>query len=378
MKVDTFVYDGPTGWSNGGPATRDGPETLVLIFGAPAYFRDPGVIEALVKAYPGAKIAGCSSAGEIEGRRIRDGTLSIAVARFDRTRLRVATAPVVDGESSASAGETIARALAAPDLRAVFVLSDGISVNGSKLLRGVHAVLPPSVVVTGGLAADGDRFQRTWVLAEGRPAERTVTAVGFYGDAVRVGHGSRGGWDIFGPEREITRSSGNVLYELDGQPALDLYEMYLGERASGLPATALLFPLALRARSSDRKTLTRTVLSVDPSKRSMTFAGDVPQGSLAQLMHANFDRLIEGASAAGQSAATDVSGESLTVAISCVGRRLVLGERTEEEVEATSDAMPPRSKLVGYYSYGEISPFAEGECADLHNQTMTVTTLSEV
>jgi hypothetical protein len=123
----------------------------------------------------------------------------------------------------------------------------------------------------------------------------------------------------------------------------------------------------------------RTVLAVDEQRQSMTFAGDIPQGSRAQLMRANFDRLIQGASDAATlaGAARDVrDGETLAIAISCVGRRLVLGERTEEEVEATLDVLPPGSRQIGFYSYGEISPYAKGPC-DLHNQTMTLTTIAE-
>ena len=189
---------------------------------------------------------------------------------------------------------------------------------------------------------------------------------------------SKGGWDRFGPERTVTRSEGNVLFELDGKPALDLYKTYLGERASGLPATALLFPLALRARAGEEKSLVRTILAVDESARSLTFAGDVPQGSLAQLMRANFDRLVDGAEGAAlMTRGRCGKGRStLAVAISCVGRRLVLGERTEEELEAVGDVLPEGARVLGFYSYGEISPFATGRC-DLHNQTMTLTTLQE-
>jgi hypothetical protein len=185
--------------------------------------------------------------------------------------------------------------------------------------------------------------------------------------------------DARGSSKTITKSAGNILYELDGRPALQLYKEYLGERATGLPATGLLFPLALRATKTEDKSLVRTILAVSETEQSMTFAGDMPEGTLAQLMRANFDRLIQGAS---EAALRTVNGRSqssnptLSVAISCVGRRLVLGERTEEETEAALDVLPKGSAQVGFYSYGEISPYARREC-DLHNQTMTLTTISE-
>jgi hypothetical protein len=278
---------------------------------------------------------------------------------------------------SFEAGESLAGQLDAPDLRAVFVLSTGLGVNGSELVRGVNSSLGADVLVTGGLAGDGSRFARTWVLGWSGPELGLATAIGLYGDRIHVGHGCKGGWDIFGPERRVTRSKGNVLYELDGKPALELYKRYLGEMATGLPATGLRFPLALRETPDSDKQLVRTILAVDESDQSMTFAGDIPQGWMAQLMRADFNRLITGAEDAARMAGSgDGTGDVLAIAVSCVGRRMVLGEAAEEEVEATLEMLPEGTRQVGFYSYGELSPYAAGSC-DLHNQTMTLTTLQE-
>ena len=362
-------------WS--GPfAPLDSPATLVLVFGASEFLAEPAALLDLKAAYPGSLMLGCSTAGEIHGACVEDASLAVAVAGFERTRLRRAGAEVSGAQSSRQAGAALAEQLDAPDLKSVLVLSDGLSVNGSELVRGFNDRYQGRVVVTGGLAGDGARFQRTWVLHEGRPASGWVEAVGFYGEAIRIGHGSRGGWDTFGPERRITRAVGNVLFELDGKPALELYKSYLGDRASGLPATALLFPLALREKAGEERQLVRTVLAVDEQDQSLTFAGDLPEGSLVQLMRANMERLIEGAEAAAGNLGVLSGAPTLAVAISCVGRRLVLGERAEEEVEATLQALPAGTEQIGFYSYGEISPYSSGAC-DLHNQTMTLTVLQE-
>lgn len=356
----------------------DSERTLVVAFGASNLVERPAPLLELSRAYPQSHVVGCSTSGEIFGTKVTDDTLVVAVARFRAGRLATAGVAVGSAGESLEAGAALASQLADPDLRGLLVLSDGLLVNGSALVRGINSVLPPSVVVTGGLAGDGDRFKRTWVLRDGAPQSGWVSAVGLYGAQMRVGHGSKGGWDIFGPERIVTRSEGNVLYELDGSPALQLYKDYLGDRSVGLPATALLFPLALREASGTDKSLVRTVLAIDEEAQSMTFAGDIPQGSRAQLMRANFDRLIQGAGDAAllASATRGGDGATLAIAISCVGRRLVLGERTEEEVEATLDVLPDGTRQIGFYSYGEISPYATGPC-DLHNQTMTLTTIAE-
>ena len=279
-------------------------------------------------------------------------------------------------------GEAIGRALAAPDLAGIFVLSDGLNVNGSELVAGIVSVVGEDVALTGGLAGDAALFKETLVGADCAPKRGQVAAVGFYGDAIRIGHGSAGGWDEFGPRRRITRSVGNVLYELDGEPALDLYERYLGEEdARGLPGTALLFPLLIRDAAEPDQDVVRTILAIDREARSMTFAGDVPEGWVAQLMRGNFDRLAAGAAVAARQARNglgeDRDRDGLAVLVSCIGRRLLMDQRIMDEVEAAGAELGSNIRRIGFYSYGEISPHGAAGACQLHNQTMTVTAITE-
>jgi hypothetical protein len=378
MEIATYSYTVTGGWSAALRPELDSERTLVLVFGAPGYFGDPAPLCALRDAYPRARIIGCSTAGEILGSKISDESMAVAVARFQHTDLAVAAAPVATEAGSFAAGRALARALGRPDLRGVLVLSDGLQVNGSELSAGLESALPPRACVTGGLAGDGSAYQRTWVLADGAPRTGAVTAVGFYGDHVRLGQGSNGGWDAFGPERLVTRAEGSVLYELDGKPALELYKQYLGELAAGLPSTGLLFPLSLRPGGAGTDSVVRSILGVDEAAQSMRFAGDIPVGHRARVMKATFDRLVDGAYHAGMMTADAGAGggPALAVAISCVGRRLVMGARAEEEVEASLGALPPGTRQVGFYAYGAMSPSPTGRCS-LHNQAMTLIKVSE-
>lgn len=376
MRLRSFCHRPSTGWSVHPFPALDSSETLVLVFGSKHYRDDPAALAELRRAYPRSHLIGCSTAGEIFGSDVNDDSLSVAVMQLEKSSLRSTVMEIDSAAESFAVGAQLAARMEDEDLRGVFVLSDGLGVNGTSLVRGLSSGLSKDVALTGGLAGDGARFESTWVSHGDAPRKGQVVALGMYGKHLRIGHGSRGGWDIFGLERRVTKSSGNVLFELDGRPALDLYKEYLGDRASGLPATALLFPLSLRKDAQDPSPVVRTVLAVDEGARSMTFAGDVPEGALAQLMRANFDRLVGGAQGAAQMVAPSASGDVLAIAISCVGRRLVLGERIEEEVEATLAALPERTQQVGFYSYGEISSHTDGTC-DLHNQTMTLTTISE-
>lgn len=350
---------------------------LLLVFGGTGTIQNLD-FKSLRKAYPHAVIAGCSTAGGILQSQILDDAMVLTAVRFKKARVRGARLRLNEAKNSHDAGVSLALGLLEPDLQHVFVLTDGLRVNGSELVEGLTSRLPPHIVVTGGMSADGARFKSTLVLMDGDPEEGLVCAVGFYGEGLRVGYGSFGGWDPFGTDRLITKSDGNVLYELDGECALDLYKRYLGDYSRDLPSSALLFPLLVRTGGDDPGVV-RTILGIDESKRSMTFAGDMPAGARARLMKANFDRLIDGASEAARVNADSLRGTKadLALLVSCVGRRLVLKQRAEEEIEAVRDALGQKAILTGFYSYGEISPLHPGARCNLHNQTMSITTLAE-
>ena len=380
MQLNTNRYRSASGWAEPLATALDSAQSLVLVFGASEFASEQRPFDDLAAAFPDAVIAGCSTSGEIIGAQVHDASISVAVARFAHTRLKLAVTEVAGPADSGAAGERLATQLCGdPDLCAVFVLSDGLCVNGTPLVAGLTRHLPPGVAITGGLAGDGSRFASTWVLARGVPRRHHVSAVGFYGRRLQVGMGCDGGWQDFGPERRITRSEGNVLFELDGKPALDLYKDYLGHLAQGLPGTALLFPLSIRRPQATSAPVVRTILGVDETRRSLTFAGDVPQGWVGQLMRTSNDGLIGSAAVAVAQATHGLNacGDALVVSVSCVGRRLVLGERTEEEIESIVAGLPQGAAHVGFYSYGEISPNSDGGASELHNQTMTVTVFSE-
>lgn len=373
MRVDQLSWNEDGGWAR--PAAFADAQ-LVLAFGSPAALTNTSFTQGLAERWPEAHAIGCSTAGQIQAAEVFDDGAVITAIHFAHTRVRVATAHVT-AAASAAAGAELALTLAAPDLVHVIVISEGLDINGEALVRGLGETLPTTVSVTGGLSADGEHFRETLVLATGKAEKNRVAAVGLYGTRLKVGYGSLGGWDSFGPERQITRSAGNVLYELDGQSALALYKRYLGDHAAGLPASGLLFPLSLRTREVSAPVV-RTILSVSEADQSLTFAGDVPTGGYVRLMKANFDRLIDGAVGAGRVSAEALGTPvDLALLISCVGRRMVLRQRVEEEVEGVRDIVGAQAAITGFYSYGEISPFTPRARCELHNQTMTVTTLSE-
>ena len=365
-------------WSESPFPDLDSNQTFILVFYSPKYYQDHSPFIELKKHYPLSTIVGCSTSGEIYNQSINDDSLSIAIVKFSHSNIKSFTQSINDYAESYHAGIKIGESLKADNLKAILLLSDGIIVNGTELVEGAKSILGPEVIITGGLAGDGTNFTKTSILKDSISVNNHICAVGFYGDDIKISFGSSGGWETFGPEKLITLSQKNVLYEIDKKPALDLYKEYLGEKSKELPSSALLFPLGISEKRLDKKVV-RTVLSVNESEKSMTFAGNIPQGWYMQFMKARFDNLVQAALLAGQAANINMprSSDKLAIAISCVGRRLVLKEKSESEVKAVLDSLGKKTRLIGFYSYGEISPTGKVSNCDLHNQTMTITTISE-
>lgn len=365
-------------WTAPRPGAPAHPQ-LALVFGSTARVTDPAAWAELTAMYPGARVVACSTAGEVAGVELHDDALVATAITLEHGRIEVAAVALTEAGDSAALGALLAGRLPAAGLVHVLVLSEGLKVNGSALVAGLRSVLAATVGLSGGLSGDGARFERTAICLDRPAPSEQIVAIGLYGDRLEIGCGSRGGWEPFGPERLITRSTGSVLHELDGEPALDLYRRYLGEHAAGLPASGLAFPLAIRGATGEP--VVRTILAIDEASRSLTFAGDVPTGHRARLMRTNVTGLIAGAESAAATcqagASATTAGPDLAILISCVGRKLVMKQRTEEELEAVRGALGDRAVLAGFYSYGEIAPFSPTAPCELHNQTMTVTTVTE-
>ena len=351
---------------------------LMLVFGSARWLA--ALAGPLAEQFPGASRLGCSTAGEISSQGVSDDTCVVTALQFDAVQIKSASTLLASMEDSRAAGERLAQQLPLAGLRAVLVLGQGVNINGSAMIAGMTAVLGPDILITGGLAGDAAAFKETFVLDDTGVFNHRLACVGLYGDSLSVSHGSFGGWMPFGPARKVTRCASNVLLELDGEPALDVYKRYLGDHARDLPASGLLFPFAMLGRDHAEVGLIRTILAVDEDQGSLTLAGDIDPDGYLRLMHASTDALVDGAETAAQAAQSTLPqpvGQSLALLVSCVGRKLVMGGRVEEEVEAVQDALGKGVVLAGFYAYGEISPLTAEVACKLHNQTMTITCLTE-
>lgn len=348
---------------------------LVLLFGDIEAIADRIPIALLQSAYPNAHIVGASTAGTIESGKFSEHPLVATVIAFERGWVEVATTDRLENTTLEKQSKELIKSLPQENLKHVFVLTEGLKLNNSLFIKGVNSV-DTKLPITGALAGDGWKFDHTLVLSQGEAKEFQAVAVGFYGDSLHIRIGYETGWEEFGAERIVTKSEGNVVYEIDDKPALKLYEDYLGEFIKDLPLSGLRFPLNVR-ENGDEKELARVMMGINDDK-SLLFGVDIPQGSVVRLMKTNVKNLIEGAEALAKSIENPNDNTSLAIAISCSARRSVLKQLVGEELETLREGLPQTTHICGFYSYGEITPFSDNllECK-LHNQTMTITVIYE-
>ncbi|MFT3935409.1 MAG: FIST C-terminal domain-containing protein [Chitinophagaceae bacterium] len=351
---------------------------LVLCFGDKQAIAEADADKILRQQFPNAVITTCSAAGAIANTDVEDNGFIATAIEFEKTTVHSHSVNINDFANSYQAGFSLMQQINIPDTQFIFLLSDGQKVNGSELIRGINEANTTNIPVSGGLAADGYHFVSTLTGINGKPGEGNIIAIALSGKHLVVNHGTEAGWENFGPERVVTKATNNRLFEIDGKNALELYKKYLGKEADALPGSALFFPLSLKL-SEEADPLVRTILSVDNTNDSMVFAGDVPEGSKVRFMRANLDRLTN---AATNAAVQTLNGKKqipkLAILVSCVGRKLVLNERTDEELTAVDEVFGGKTILSGFYSYGEIAPCLSKDSSQLHNQTMSITTFYEI
>lgn len=352
---------------------------LVTVFGAVKYFEDLTLGKKLKEYFKDAHIIGCSTAGEISEDGVFDETLIVTAVHFKNPHFKSFYSSISKLDESSIAGEKLATGIVQQDLNGLFVLGQGVNINGSALISGIHSKVGGKVVITGGLAGDGGAFKKTYVLSNELVSSEIIACVALYGTDVKLGFGSMGGWEPFGPPRKVTKASSNILFELDGEPALEIYKKYLGAHAKDLPSSGLLFPFAILKNETDQSGLIRTILGVNEQDGSLVFAGDIPQNGFLRLMHSKNSGLVSGAEQAARKAwnmQDKAQNNEFSILVSCVGRKLVMGHDVDDEVDAVKNILK-NSLVTGFYSYGEICPHTVVDDCKLHNQTMTITRFIE-
>ncbi|MDP0491358.1 MAG: FIST N-terminal domain-containing protein [Verrucomicrobiota bacterium JB023] len=354
-------------------------DCLALVFAPREWMSDPAFRKRIRESLPGgARVAGCSTSGEIHADGTHEESAVVTFIDFDSTEVELVVKDGSRAQGPDQFGEEMGEAILAkvPKPASVIVFSDGLGLNGTNLVHGLFTILAPHCPFSGGMAADGETFETTLVLVDDEVFAGSVLAVVLKGDRLKTSTASVSGWRPFGTFREVTDSEDNCLRSLDGETALKVYSSYLGPDAADLPASGAIYPLEVHPRDGSPPVI-RGLLTLDREAESLTFAGDIPQGSIVRLMNASYDQLVDGAAEAARIAASHVPSAELALVVSCVGRKLALGSYSDLEVEAVKEMLPARTLLTGFHSYGEIGYDRKVSRIQHHNQTMTVTLFRE-
>ncbi|MDQ5929463.1 MAG: hypothetical protein QG594_1242 [Bacteroidota bacterium] len=351
---------------------------LVLVFGNRYLLEKTEQIEMIRAEFPYKHLVFGSTSGEIVDCNVTDDSITVTAIEFEKSSFVVKRGNIFDFQKNAQTlGQALYEEMPKENLKHLFVLSEGSFVNGSSLINGLETHINANISITGGMCGDDARFEKTLASYQENPKEGEVILIGFYGQSLEISFASFGGWEPFGPERIITKSENNILYEIDEQPALDLYKKYLGAKSNELPQASLLYPLNVTPDDKNEPVV-RTILNINNQDQSMILAGDVPVNSRVQLMMASVDGVAQGAQKAAEIAMkARIKPPELSILVSCIGRKLVMSQRVEEELELVRDVVGNNVPMTGFYSYGEMAPFNGNNACELHNQTMTLTLISE-
>ncbi|EAQ41516.1 FIST signal transduction protein [Polaribacter sp. MED152] len=354
---------------------------LVLIFGSRYLLEAESVYDEIKSIFPDGHLVFGSTSGNITSESVDDESIVVTAIEFEKSSFVIKTTNVIsenqESLNSTEVGKELIKQLPQENLKHVFIISDGSFINGSQLAIGMNSASDQDLIVTGALCGDAARFEKTLSSYNELPKEGEIIAIGLYGESLEISFASNGGWTPFGPERLVTKSKDNILYEIDGKPALDLYKTYLGEKSKELPGAALLYPLNVKSKD-DKKSIVRTILNINEEDNSMILAGDILEGSQVQLMMTNVDSIVNAAEIGAEKALAErKNAPELAILVSCIGRKLVLDQRVEEEVEEVMEVIGANTLVSGFYSYGEIAPFEDETNCQLHNQTMAITLISE-
>ena len=351
---------------------------LVLVFGNRFMLEDITIYEEIRNLFPYGHLVFGSTSGDITAEIVADNCITITAIEFEKTQFIINKCNLLQsGFDSYETGLGLIKQFPKEGLKHVFVISEGSFINGSQLSKGMNSASYDNILITGGLCGDAARFEKTLASYNENPKPGEIIAIGFYGDTFESSFSIHGGWTPFGPERIVTKSDSNILYELDDKPALDLYKKYLGDKSIELPSAALLYPLNVKS-IDENQSFVRTILTINEEENTMILAGDIPMNSKVQLMMTNVDNIANASERAAKQAQENRKNKpQLAILVSCIGRKLVLDQRVEEEIEEVISVVGEDTTICGFYSYGEIAPFHGETNCQLHNQTMTITLISE-
>lgn len=367
-----------------------GTADFTIVFSSTS-FEQPEVIRGVREA-GGSSLIGCSDAGEITNHGPTQKSVAVMAIRSDRISFYTGLGKNVKA-GAREAGQAVAREVkekADKTLRAFIMLPDVLTGNGADSVRGILDVLGPHFPVVGGAAGDDFLFEKTYEYRDGEVESGAIAGVGLAGDFT-IGIGVRHGWVPIGMPMRVTKASGAVLKELDGRPAINIYEDYFGQKADelrkeALARLAITYPLGLKIPEYEQEYLIRDPITVS-ADGSITCAAEIPEGSEVRLMIGSKERAVEAAEDAARHLMKEFERDrtrpKFVLVFNCIAREKLFAQKAGDEIHAIMQIVGPDVPMLGFYTYGEQAPLG-GEIRDrekcdprFYNETVVLFAVGE-
>lgn len=376
----SLSFDAASGWSSSFPDI-DSERTLIVVFGECETQQQWKPIEELISNYPLSHIVGCSSNAVFHDGQLLRSALSVGIIQFRDSEIKTATSVIEGFDDCHEAGVRIAAQLNDADLKGVLLFSDGRTTDATAIVKGLQELLPPDVTIAGGLSGGiiADGRVASWVLIDGRIAPMSVCAVGLIGSTLEVVPATGGGWAPIGKECHTTRSHHRTLFELDGLPAADVYRECV--RNSGVTTDdfpVVNYPIAVKTEGLETQ-IVRDIYKIDDENKSLILASDIPENSVVRVMNCTDEEILDGVDEVVDRLRNKTilpESNALSICVSCMGRKVVMGELTSEESRILYGRLGQGISQVGFYAFGEISTMSHG-APHVHNQTITLILIRE-
>lgn len=371
-------------------STIGGAPDAVILFSSVKY--DQEKVNAGVRSVSGdALLVGSSTAGEITtgGPSAKHSVVVMAI-KSDTTKFYAGLGENIAKDAFA-AGKQAAentKSQTTDPLRAFMMISDVLVGNGAEIVRGVLSSLGAHFPIVGGASGDDFQFKKTYQHLNDKVYSGVVVGFGWVGD-FEFGIGVKHGWVPVGTPKKVTRSEGSIVHELDGKPAITIYDEYFGEKEAAVLRTetlaklAVSYPLGMKVEGSDEM-LIRDPITVNATG-SITCAGEFPEGSSVQLMIGSKDTAIKVAGEAARNAVEQLNGAKpkAVIIFNCIARNKLFGENSGDEIKEIQKAVGEDTPLIGFYTYGEQAPLG-GEVRNIekcnpafHNETVVIAVIGD-
>jgi hypothetical protein len=342
------------------------PQAGILL--AALDFDHAEILQCIYQTFPNIQLIGGTADAEISSiLGFQQDSLVLMLFCSDTVEFHAAVGRQISSDPVAIAQQTVqtAQAKAQHPTALCITTPESLTISGLSILNGLQQALGSELPIVGGTTCDQWKFKQTYQFF-GQEVLSDALPILLLSGNVLWGHGVSSGWVPIGKKGIATKVEGNVLYEVDGQPAFEFYRDYSGEI---LPTPA--YRLAVFEPNQENWYMRTSNGAYDQASGSITFFADIPLHAEIQVVRANRDEIVNSARLSMQQALAHYPGSQPTVALffSCTGRIHALGSRTKEEYEVMQPELSTEVTCAGFYTYGEIAPLRPNSQAQFHNET---------